>query len=85
MDNSEQIEWLKKELSSLRIKESKLFDILINHSKTDEEIKICVGTIISLSSYILRMSNAINRMEETPGLFINLKLLNSPKDDRDWR
>ena len=85
MNNSEQVRWLKGRLLILRSQESKLFEILINESFSKEDIKNCVGAIIALSGYILRVSNAINRMEENPNLMVNLDALDAFKNKNRWR
>lgn len=69
----------------MRNQESKLFSILVDRARTDEEIKGCVGAIISLSGYILRISNAIIRMEDDPNLLVNLESLDAFKNKNRWR
>lgn len=85
MNNLEQIKWLKSRLYLMRNQESKLFSILVDSARTDEEIKGCVGAIISLSGYILRISNAIRRMEDDPSLLVNLESLDAFKNKNRWR
>jgi len=85
MNNMDQIKWLKSRLYMMRNQESMLFSMLTDGTRTEKEINDCVGAIIILSGYILRISNAMKRMEGDPSLMINLEFLNAFKNKNKWR
>jgi len=85
MNNMDQIKWLKSRLYMMRNQESMLFSMLTDGTRTEKEINDCVGAIIILSGYILRISNAMKRMEGDPSLMVNLEFLNAFKNKNKWR
>ena len=85
MNNMDQIKWLKSRLYMMRNQESMLFSMLTDGIRTEKEVNDCVGAIIILSGYILRVSNAMKRMEADPSLMINLEFLDAFKNKNKWR
>ena len=85
MNNMDQIKWLKSRLYMMRNQESMLFSMLTDGIRTEKEVNDCVGAIIILSGYILRVSNAMKRMKADPSLMINLEFLDAFKNKNKWR